>query len=63
MDVINPGRQRAREEKSRDFHDRLLSTAFSASLPTIDVAPSVLSVRDKIAMEKHERFLARLDCN
>lgn len=63
MDVINSGRQRAREEKSRDFHERLLSSAFSVSLPPMAEKSPVLSVRDKIAIEKHERFLARLDCN
>ena len=68
MDIINTGRQRAREEKSRQFHERsqLLSTVFaSAESPAVETAraPVVLSVRDKIMMEKAARFQARLENN
>ena len=63
MDAVSSGRQRAREAKSREFHDRLLSSAFSVAQPPNVETSSVLSVRDKIALAKHERFLARLDCN
>ncbi len=63
MDSVSSGRQRAREEKSRDFHDRLLSTAFSVSQPLSVETSGILSVRDKIAIAKHEKFVDRLDRN
>lgn len=56
MDGISRGRQEARREKSREFHENLLSSVVfpAATVPVAAQAP--LSVRDKIMQTKIEKF-------